>query len=83
MAETYSQSATIGLSANSLFATIGATQRKEVLPDSSGTAGLQQTAVSTNKQILVLMPDGSKQFCTIDAERSVPGVRVVLLPVGP
>jgi hypothetical protein len=82
MAETYSQSATIGLNAGSIFAP-GTALRKDVLPDSSGTAILQQQAMQTGKQILCLMPDGSQQLCTIDAERSIPGVRVVLVPVSP
>ena len=82
MAETYSQSATIGLNAGSIFAP-GTANRDWVLPDSIGNAGLQGQAAATGKQVLCLMPDGSQRYCTIDAERSVPGVRVVLVPVGP
>lgn len=82
MAETFSQSATIGLNAGSIFAA-GSADRNWILPDSCGNAGLQQQAAAQGKAILCLMPDGSQKLCTIDAERSVPGVRVVLVPVGP
>lgn len=82
MAETYSQSATIGLNAGSIFAP-GLTGWHWVLPDSTGTCGLDKQAMAQGKQVLCLMPDGSQRYCTIDAERSIPGVRMVLLPVGP
>jgi hypothetical protein len=84
MAETYSQSATIGLSAGSPFAAIQRTTqfRQDILPDSTGTPILQLQAMQTGKQILCLMPDGSQKFFTIDAERSQPGA-MVLVAVGP
>ena len=79
MATTYSQSATIGLSANSPFAALQQTTfRHTILPDSSALVGGQQLAAATGAQILCLMPDGSQKFFTIDAERSRPGAIVLV-----
>lgn len=83
MAETYSQSATIGLNAGSIFAPQATGHRNFVLPDSAGNAGLQQQAARLGTQVLCLMPDGSQRYCTVDAQRSIPGVSVVMVPVGP
>ena len=81
MAETYSQSATIGLNAGSIFGP-GGGGRNWVLPDSAGTNHLRMQAMQTGKQILCLMPDGSQRYCVIDGTRSRGGT-FVLVPVSP
>ena len=46
-------------------------------------AGAQQGAMQRNDYILCKNPDGSQSYYTIDAERSIPGVSLVMKPVGP
>lgn len=45
--------------------------------------GAQQGAMQRNDYILCKNPDGSQSYYTIDAERSIPGVSLVMKPVGP
>ena len=73
---TYSQSATLGLDANSIFVT-----EKIKLPDTAALVGGQQNAMMTGTQVLCKKPDGSQAYFTIDAERSIPGVSIILKAV--
>jgi hypothetical protein len=43
----------------------------------------QQTNMRSGAQVLCKNPDGSQSYYVIDAERSVPGVSLVMRPVGP
>ena len=84
---TYSQSLT-GINAGSCYA-----PKIDDVPDAdaagnclAGTAsfiGAQQGNMMRGNQILVKGPDGGQFWATIDAERSVPGVSLILRPVGP
>ena len=83
MANTFSQSATIGLSANSIFTT-----EKLTVADLNARAGALQNAMYTGTQVQVKLPDGSQVAMIIDAERSIPGINgakgtIVLRAVGP
>jgi hypothetical protein len=52
--------------------------------DQMGTFGpSQQSNFRTGAQILCKNPDGSQSYYVIDAERSIPGVSIVMRPVGP
>ena len=80
---TYSQSATVGLNANSIFTT-----ELYTLPDTAATVGGQQNAMSTGTYVTVKLPDGSNVPMAIDAERSIPGIngqpgKIVLRPLYP
>ena len=77
MAETYSV-ATTGIDAGSVFAV-----SNNILPDSAARAGSESLAMQQGKQILFKNPDGSLQWGTIDASRSLPGGPIYILPVGP
>lgn len=76
MTETYSLAAT-GHRADEL----GFVVDNVKIGDSAGLAGSQQSAMATGAQILCKNPDGSQSWFTIDAERSVPGVSIVLKAV--
>ena len=43
--------------------------------------GAQQGSMQRGNQILCKNPDGSQSYYTIDAERTIPGVSVVMRPV--
>jgi hypothetical protein len=53
------------------------------LAGNANFGGAQQGAMQRNDMILCKNPDGSQSYYTIDAERSVPGVSLVMKPVGP
>jgi len=74
MAETFSIGVT-GVEADSRFQLA----KQLTIGDSvCASAGDEQNAMQTNTQFLVKMPDGSKVWHTYDAERSIPGVSLVL-----
>lgn len=81
---TYSQSVT-GLNANTRY-TPKSLQVADT--DAAGNVavagvGAEQGVMSRGNQILCKNPDGSQSWYTIDAERSVPGVSLVMRAVGP
>ena len=82
MAQTFSQSLT-GINAGTRYTaktiTVG---DKDLGGDvlNSG-AGSQQNAMQDNDYILCKNPDGSQSYYTIDAERSIPGVSLIMRPV--
>jgi len=87
MAQTYSQSIT-GINAGTVFTPktvqVGDLDAAGGALDSlSGGTGAQQRVTMRGNQILCKNPDGSQSWYTIDAERSVPGVSLVMRPVGP
>lgn len=56
----------------------------QVISDSSARfPGAQQRAMMHGRAMLCRGPDGVESYYVIDAERSIPGVSLVLLPVGP
>ena len=84
MATTYSQSIT-GINAGTRYVpkslSVGDT-------DAAGnvvgtTVGAEQGSMARGNQVLCKNPDGSQSWYTIDAERSVPGVSLVMRAVGP
>lgn len=88
MAQTYSQSLT-GINASTRYtpktvqvgdADIAA---NAVAQGNVNFAGAQQGAMQRNDMILCKNPDGSQSYYAIDAERSIPGVSLVMRPVGP
>jgi hypothetical protein len=88
VAQTFSQSLT-GINAGAHF-TAKAVQVGDLDIASNAVAqgnvnfvGAQQGAMQRNDMILCKNPDGSQSYYTIDAERSVPGVSLVMRPVGP
>jgi hypothetical protein len=85
MAQTYSQSVT-GINAGSRY-TAKAVQVGDVsiiAGDVIGPAAASQAgAMSQGVQVLCKNADGSQSWYTIDAERSIPGVSLVMRPVGP
>ena len=87
MAQTFSQSLT-GINAGTVFTPktvqVGDLDAAgNALNSLSGGAGAQQGSMQRGNQILCKNPDGSQSWYTIDAERSVPGVSLVMRPVGP
>ena len=87
MAQTYSQSLT-GINAGARYNTPKTVQVGDL--DAAGNAlnalvdvGAQQGSMQRGNQILCKNPDGSQSYYTIDAERSIPGVSLVMKPVGP
>jgi len=85
MAQTYSQSLT-GIDAGARY-NAPATIRIGDL-DAAGNAlnskldiGAQQGSMQRGNQILCMRPDGSQAYFRIDAERSIPGVSLVLIAV--
>ncbi len=86
MAQTFSQSLT-GINAGSRFTaktiTTGDTDiaANAVAQGNVNFAGAQQGAMQRNDYILCKNPDGSQSYYTLDAERSIPGVSLILKPV--
>lgn len=50
--------------------------------DPQAVPGGQANAMMRNTRFLVKRPDGSERYYVIDAERSIPGLPPVLIPVG-
>ena len=87
MAQTYSQSLT-GINAGARYNTpktvqIGDLDAAGNALNSSTSVGAQQGSAQRGSQILCKNPDGSQSWYTIDAERTIPGVSLVMRPVGP
>ena len=86
MAETYSQSVT-GINAGSRYTLKAIQVGDTTLAGSSDVLGTTAPAqggnMSANNYVLCKNPDGSQSYYAIDAERSVPGVSLVMRPVGP
>jgi len=84
MAETYSQSVT-GINAGSRYTAktleVGDTDITGTVVGT--TAASQGETMQTGAQVLCENPDGSQSYYVIDAERSIPGVSLVMRPVGP
>ena len=85
MAQTFSQSLT-GVSANARYnapktVQVGDLDAAGNALNSIGDAGAQQGSTMRGNQILCKNPDGSQSWYTIDAERSVPGVSLVMRAV--
>jgi hypothetical protein len=87
MAQTYSQSVT-GINAGARYNTAKTIQvgdldaaGNDVSGCNAGCVGAQQGSMSRGNQILCKNPDGSQSYYTIDAERTIPGVSVVMRPV--
>jgi hypothetical protein len=83
MAQTYSQSVT-GINAGARYNTAKTIQVGDVdiAGDVVGSFGpSQQSSMARGAQILCKNPDGSQSYYTIDAERSIPGVSLVLRAV--
>jgi len=85
MAQTFSQSLT-GINAGARYNTAKTVQIGDL--DAAGNAlnsstavGAQQGSMARGNQILCKNPDGSQSWYTIDAERTIPGVSVVMRPV--
>ena len=85
MAQTYSQGVT-GINAGSRY-TAKAVQVGDVTIIANDVLGnmaaAQAGAMSQGVQVLCKNADGSQSWYTIDAERSIPGVSLVMRPVGP
>ena len=82
MAQTFSQSLT-GINAGTRYTaktiTVG---DKDLGGDAiNASAASQQGAMQDNDYILCKNPDGSQSYYRIDAERSIPGVSLVMIPV--
>jgi hypothetical protein len=86
MAQTYSQSLT-GVNACARYTakviSVGDLDAAGNALNAIGDAGAQQGVMTRGNQILCKGPDGAQKWYTIDAERSVPGVSLVMRPVGP
>jgi hypothetical protein len=85
MAQTFSQSVT-GINAGARYNVAKTVQVGDL--DAAGNAlnsladaGAQQGSMQRGNQILCKNPDGSQSWYTIDAERSIPGVSLVMRPV--
>ena len=84
MAQTFSQSIT-GINAGARYNTAKIVQVGDL--DAAGNAlntgglGAVQGSMMRGNQILCKNPDGSQTYYTIDAERSIPGVSLVMRPV--
>lgn len=82
MAQTFSQSVT-GINANARY-TAATVKVGDV--DLGGdvvnnTAAAQANNMQDGDYILCKNPDGSQSYYRIDAERSIPGVSLVMIPV--
>lgn len=85
MAQTFSQSVT-GVNAGARYNAPLAVRvgDADLAGDAINTHGRSwQGPMSRNDYILCKNPDGSQSYYTIDAERSIPGVSLVMKPVGP
>ena len=82
MAETYSQSVT-GINAGARYNAPKTLQVGDT--DAAGNVvgidGGQRGVMMRGNQVLCKNPDGSQSYYTIDAERSVPGVSLVMRAV--
>ena len=85
MAQTFSQSLT-GINAGARYSAPKTVQVGDL--DAAGNAlnalaaiGAQQGLVMRGNQVLCKNPDGSQSYYTMDAERSIPGVSLVMRPV--
>lgn len=85
MAQTYSQSIT-GINAGARYSVPKTVQVGDA--DAAGNAlnagmnaAAQQGVMQRGNQILCKNPDGSQSWYTIDAERSIPGVSLVMRAV--
>ncbi len=83
MAQTFSQSLT-GINAGTRYTPatvqvgdldISGNVNQKYVPDVAGMV------TSRNSYILCKNPDGSQSYYRIDAERSIPGVSLVMIPV--
>lgn len=82
MAQTYSQSLT-GVAAGArynapLTVRVGDLDAAGNALNSAIDAGAQQGSMSRGNQILCKNPDGSQSWYIMDAERSIPGVSLVM-----
>jgi hypothetical protein len=83
MAQTYSQGIT-GIDANACYNTPATIQvgDKDLAGDAVGiSAAAQAGEMASNDYILCMQPDGSQAYYRIDAERSIPGVSLVMIKV--
>lgn len=85
MAQTYSQSLT-GIDAGARYSVpktvqVGDLDAASNALNSLTDAGAQQGSMMRGNQILCKNPDGSQAWYTIDAERSIPGVSLVMRAV--
>lgn len=83
MVQTYSQSIT-GIDANARYNVAGTIKVGDVGIDGDANvnwAPCIQGAASDNGYILCKNPDGSQSYYRIDAERTIPGVSLVLIAV--
>lgn len=83
MAQTYSQSVT-GINANARYSTPSVLRVGDA--DAAGnaacnSAGAEQGSCMRGNQVLCKNPDGSESWYVIDAERSIPGVSLVMRAV--
>lgn len=85
MAQTYSQSLT-GINAGTRYTAkavqVGdADAAGNALNSNASRAAAEQGSMARGNQILCKNADGSQSWYTIDAERSIPGVSLVMRPV--
>lgn len=83
MAQTYSQSVT-GINANARYNAPATIKVGDVELNGNvvGTSAASQGGtMSLGDLVLCKNPDGSQSYCRIDAERSIPGVSLVMIPV--
>ena len=86
MTQTYSQSIT-GINAGARYNTPASIRVGDLdaagnaLNSLAGAVGAQQGSMMRGNQILCKNPDGSQSYYVIDAERSIPGVSLVMRPV--
>ena len=83
MVQTYSQSVT-GINAGARYNVLANVQvgDTDIAGDSINKHGRSwQGPMSRNDYILCKNPDGSQSYYRIDAERSIPGVSLVMIPV--
>ena len=83
MAQTYSQSVT-GIDAGARYNTPATIRVGDVDlggDNVNGTAAAQAGNMQDGDYILCKQPDGSQAYYRIDAERSIPGVSLVMIKV--
>ena len=85
MAQTFSQSLT-GINAGSRYTaksiSVGDLDiAANALQGNVNFGGAQQGAMQRNDYVLCKNPDGSQSYYRMDAERSIPGVSLVMIPV--
>jgi len=82
MAQTYSQSITgtnVGACYNPANLSVG--DADIAGNDLNKTGASWQTTMTRGGYVLCKNPDGSQSYYKIDAERSIPGVSLVMIPV--